>query len=395
MPLQWSTAKIVGDAFSLKDSIHYDPENVGTAHFVVRTNSDKFGGQQATWQADLTVERLQVTISPTEVALAPGKSQKFQVQVTNAFHPDQIRTDTAGLQGTAGQPVATSESVFSVTYTAPTNPDPSHPDLLTVRDTAKTGARANATEPRVAIATIRFGQITISPGTACLDPGDTLQFSADVEGLTDKTVTWSASAGTIDSRTGLYVAPASAPAGGTAVITARSVQNPDIEDQVVVNIGGCDCSWSVQVEGSPVVNSDSSDTGQFVVNSGGYLGSITLGDTQSGQTVGISAVPLSAGDPGIPIGTTGNLQGSVIGNLGLSALDLNYSTVDYLPLVLTDNDGTTVAGNITGTVMVTSKADPGHPSPASFIASFRIVSDGFPESAGTQTIYHCTVGSGG
>jgi len=395
MPQKWSTAKIVGDAFTLRDSIHYDPEKVGTATLVVRTNSDRFGGQQATWQSELTVKRLQVTMSPTEVFLAPGTQQEFQVEVTDAFYPEQIRTDTAGLQGTAGQPVSTSENVFTVTYTAPTNPDPSKPDLLTVRDTANTGARTNATEPRVATATIHFGQIRISPSTACLDPGDTLQFSADVKGLTDPTVTWSASAGSIDPQTGLYVAPASAPAGGTAIITAQSVQNSEIKDQVTVNIGGCDCGWSVQLEGSPLISSDSSDTGQFVVNGGGYLGSITLNDTQSGQTLGISAVPPVAGEPGIPIGTTGSLQGTVIGNLGLSAQDLNYTSVDYLPLVLSDNDGQTVAGTISGTVMISSVADPGNPRSASLTASFRIVSDGFPESTGGQTTYSCTVGSGG
>lgn len=395
-PPTWSTARIVGDAFTQKDSLHFEPAQVGTATLVVRTHADRFGGKQATWQHELTVKRLQVTITPTEVFIAPGKEREFQVEVTNAYYPSRIRTDTVGLQGTAAQPVAISKNLFSITYTAPANPDPSKPDLLTVRDTATTGARKNATEPRVAIATIHFGRITISPGTACLNPGDTLQFSADVKGLTDPTVTWSASAGTIDPQTGLYIAPSTAPAGGTAVITAQSVQNPKIEDQVTVNIGGCDCSWSVQVEGSPVIHSDSSDTGQFVVNSGGYLGSVTLTDTQSGQTVGISPVPQVAGQPGIPIGTTGSLQGTVNGTLGLSAQDLDYTSQEFLPLTLTDNDGQTVAGNISGTVMISSVADPGNPRSGSFSGSFRIVSDGFPQTtAGGQTIYNCTVGSGG
>src|SRR5262249_60366592 len=61
--------------------------------------------------------------------------------------------------------------------------------------------------------------VALSPASGTGNPGGTIQFSASVQGtVTDKTVTWKASAGTIDT-TGKFTAPATA---ATVTITATS-----------------------------------------------------------------------------------------------------------------------------------------------------------------------------
>src|ERR1035437_2481363 len=64
--------------------------------------------------------------------------------------------------------------------------------------------------------------VTVTPPTATLYRGETVRFSAQVSGPSDKTVTWSVPAGfgSIDS-TGLYTAPSDA-SHGTINVTATS-----------------------------------------------------------------------------------------------------------------------------------------------------------------------------
>ena len=64
----------------------------------------------------------------------------------------------------------------------PHTPNAASPDLIAIEDTATTGARGCATDARTAVATVRFGRIDITPGSACLPPDSTLQMSAGCRG---------------------------------------------------------------------------------------------------------------------------------------------------------------------------------------------------------------------
>ena len=74
--------------------------------------------------------------------------------------------------------------------------------------------------------------VTVSPTTASLWPsglgtgesGQTQQFTATVTNTTNTAVTWSASAGTIDS-TGLYTAPSSVPSGAVSIIATSQANS--------------------------------------------------------------------------------------------------------------------------------------------------------------------------
>jgi len=241
---QWSQVEIFGDAFVVGTHNTYEPRAAGTAILSVKTKDGAFGGNQLTWQGDLEVLQLDIDILPAEVNLGPGEPQGFTVVVSNAIQPDQWEIlPTDPFQGSVGDITLLSEGRYLIDYTAPGTPDPSRVDILAVRSTAAAGARAYSTEERTASATIRFGEIVITPDAACLEPNGSIDFSSEVRGLLDDGVEWSADVGTIDPVTGNYTAPASIPEGGVATITATSTAVAGVTERVYVQIVGCTCNW--------------------------------------------------------------------------------------------------------------------------------------------------------
>jgi RHS repeat-associated protein len=71
----------------------------------------------------------------------------------------------------------------------------------------------------------------VTPDGVTLGPGEERQFSAEVTGLGDPSVTWSASAGSIDSKSGAFTAPA---VTSGVIVTATSVQEPSQSGRAVV-----------------------------------------------------------------------------------------------------------------------------------------------------------------
>ena len=77
--------------------------------------------------------------------------------------------------------------------------------------------------------------VNVTPHTALLPIGTNQQFFAAVTHSSDKTVTWTASAGTVDP-SGFYVAPASAPEGGVASVTAVLASDPKVSSSATITI---------------------------------------------------------------------------------------------------------------------------------------------------------------
>jgi len=382
---QWSQVEIIGTAFAIVTHNTYEPRGAGTAQLSVRTRDGAFGGNQESWQGDIEVLPMDLDITPSDVNLGPSEPQGFTVTVSNAIAPDRWEVvNPEGLQGTIGDVTVVSEGVYVVDYTAPASPNPSSPDLLVVRSTADTGARAYATEERTAVATIRFGQISIAPLGACLDPNQTMGFTAQVVGLSDQSVEWSADVGTIDPTTGQYTAPAVVPEGGVATITATSTVVPGLVAQVFIQLGGCSCSWSVSVDGNPLA-SQLDDLAGFQILDGLGLWTITLASDGGGS--------MTLQTQGVAVGLTGSFGATASGTLGLQAGDLVYGAGQegLATLVLNENDGQIVDGAVNGTVTITpASGDPPQPRQAPFSASFRVVSEGTVPGGGLTT-HSCTV----
>lgn len=78
-------------------------------------------------------------------------------------------------------------------------------------------------------------QVTVSPSSPSVPVTGTQQFTANVTGASNSAVTWSATAGTINSA-GLYTAPATLPNPPNASVTATSVADPLVSASVTVQL---------------------------------------------------------------------------------------------------------------------------------------------------------------
>lgn len=391
----WSERSLIGSAFTLgADHNQYEPKEPGSATLVVRTKGGSFGGAQATVQQELTVNAITLTISPDEVTLAGGETQEFTVTVENSVHPEMVEIDQdVEIQGSLSE-LSWNGEQHTVTYTAPAEPDVTDPDLVVVRHTAETGARAESSTPRVAIGTVNFPAIEITPRDECLDAGETLQFTAEVIGDEDAEVRWSADVGSIDENTGLYTAPSEVAAGATAVITATSVDNPSIDDSVVIDLGSCQCRFSVLIDGQSVVSNDGDiGTVSYFTAAGESLVSVVLGDVHADEALGVAVNPAA---PGVAVGTTGPYPVTFNGNLRLASDEVGIGSESFesATVFLTENDGVTVEGSFSGEAV--KFRENGQTRSILVTGQFRFV-DPSPGSGGVGSgrIYTCTVGDDG
>ena len=132
-----------------------------------------------------------VSVSPTSTTMVSGTGQQF----------------TASVQGTSNTGVTWSTSSGSITdggkFTAP---KVSSPTNVTVRATSAADPTKNANAVVTVDPSVASVSISVSPSTASLTSGKTQQFAASVQGSTNTSVSWSASAGSI-SPAGLFTAP--------------------------------------------------------------------------------------------------------------------------------------------------------------------------------------------
>jgi hypothetical protein len=167
---------------------------------------------------------ISVSVTPATASLLPGGTIQFAAQVTG--------TTNTGVTWSRSSTIGTISS--SGLYTAPS----SISSVTTV--TVKATSNADTTKYGTAIVTISpTGTISVlvTPGTASLAPGGTVQFTAQVTGTTNKAVTWSRSSsiGSISS-TGLYTAPSSVAIVTTVTIKATSNADSTKYDTYIVTI---------------------------------------------------------------------------------------------------------------------------------------------------------------
>jgi len=161
---------------------------------------------------------ISVTVTPSSASVAVNAQQQFKA-VVNGSSDQSVTWRVNGSVG--GNPsVGFIDSVGGL-YTAP-NAVPS-PATVTVQATSQTTPAVTGT----ASVTITGPpppppiSVTISPTSASVLFGRTVQFKATVNNTTNQTVTWSATAGTI-SASGLYRAPSSVPSPNPVTVTAVS-----------------------------------------------------------------------------------------------------------------------------------------------------------------------------
>jgi len=144
-------------------------------------------------------------ILPSSASLPPGASQAFTAQVSGVANP---AVTWNVMEGTAGGSITATGL-----YTAPPAPGVYHIGAVS----AAAGETVQAIVPVLVGARPEIS-VSVAPSEVELTAGATQQFMAQVEGVADTAVLWSASAGQIDA-TGLFTAPASY---GSVTITAIS-----------------------------------------------------------------------------------------------------------------------------------------------------------------------------
>lgn len=152
-----------------------------------------------------------VTLTPATTSCGVGESTQFTATVSNATDSSVTWSATGGTITSAGL------------YTAPSTAGTYTITATSVENTAKT-----------ATATVQVNPITITltPTSGEVAPGGTYQFSAVVTGASDRTVTWSTSAGSISS-SGLLTAPTAA---GDVTVTATSNASSSVKASGTVTV---------------------------------------------------------------------------------------------------------------------------------------------------------------
>lgn len=298
----------------------YVPNLEGQSILSVRTRDGSFGGAQISDQLDVVVPPIAVSFSPDDLIVEPGDPDNLvvldlELKVEEAMFPDRVELDQSDhpRQGEAFFTPTPDSDTHVVEYVAPIDPDFDEPDLVIVKYTGTTGARENAVEERIGMVTIRFGEIQITPRTACLTPGEPLQMEANVQGPDDRPVVWEADVGEIDA-SGSYTAPSELPPDGIATIRAHVQGLPTLDDEVTLSIGGCTCGWSMTLDGV-TVEGQPGDSITFQENVPGGEFEMLLGirlNTADGKVVHISAE--EGGTE--PVGGAVSYDAKISGNVG-------------------------------------------------------------------------------
>lgn len=352
----WSTSLLKGDTITLLDHSDYAPVKDGATDLIVRARTDgkRFGGVAAISKArTVEVEPIKIAIlqdgAPVNKIIAkPGEHFSFTVKVEDAAFPDNLKAELV-INGVEAPNQRVSlvltprGDTHTLNYMAPASTD-GFPELIEVKDTATTGACQDPSGcGRTAVVEVGSKpRVLVTPFGQCVDPGQqpSISFTAQVLGIDDQRVTWTASAGMIDEKNGMF-SPPNEP--GTVTITATSQAFPDAMGTALIKVGGCSCYWIVQSEQGVI--SQAGDFGSFGVQNGS-LTNITLGEG-SGEGHFTAFGPIT--------GQGGNFQTVVQGNIGVPPGSFGqYATTEdagLASLVFTKNDPDVgVAGSVTGMV---------------------------------------------
>lgn len=175
-----------------------------------------------------------VSISPTSAQVGTGGHQQFTATVTGSSNTTVTWTITG--TGCAGTTCGTVSS--SGLYTAPAVPPA--PPFFSVTATSVADSSKSATASVTVVSAV---SVAISPTSATVAPSGSKQFTAQVSGISNTSVSWSIAGkgctgpgcGKISS-TGLYTAPAIVPTPPSVTVTATSQANTSKSASAQVNI---------------------------------------------------------------------------------------------------------------------------------------------------------------
>ncbi len=182
----------------------YTPPNLAGTHTVTATSvADPTRAATAT----VTMPAARVEVTPGYGTTRPGGTVNLQAEVLGNANP----AVTWAIQEAGGGSISASG-----VYTAPATPGTFHVTATSAAVLSAAGTAVIEVKPAAPVS------VTVAPYATQLNKNGTATFTATVEGTSTNTVTWTASAGTIDTN-GNYTAPN---AFGTYTVTATSTLDP-------------------------------------------------------------------------------------------------------------------------------------------------------------------------
>lgn len=245
----WSEARSVFGHFDIAGA-NFRPNAVEEDFLSVSNIAAKFGQEQIDIDIPVGVDAIEVTALPTRIQVTqPGEVRSITTTIENAvstglfWDPGPGSWDDGMLQptnGSASRPLKT-----------PANSE-AFPFTVEIESLSRNGLRADNNPPRRDTVRVTLvDEIIVSPANACLEPGDPEQFTA-TQGDAPAAVTWSlestgnspSNLGSI-TQSGTYTAPVSD--SGEVLVVAASVDDPDVRGVALVEVGSCECFWSLSI----------------------------------------------------------------------------------------------------------------------------------------------------
>jgi hypothetical protein len=206
-PIAWAVVEPAGGTID-RGGVYTAPGDEGT--YTVTASLTSLSTTQAT---QVRVKRnIRVDVSPTTATLEAGESLALTATATGS-----VKTVTWSVaEGTAGGAI-TAAGV----YTAPGTAGLYNVVATSTADPTKSGSAAITVTAAAPVPAPTPVSVAVSPQTASVIAGNTVQFTATVTGSTNTGVTWSVaeSGGGAVSASGLYTAPGTA---GTYHVLATS-----------------------------------------------------------------------------------------------------------------------------------------------------------------------------
>ena len=182
---------------------------------VTITATEAYSSMSLSVQLTIIPPPIAVSITPVSLNMPVNGTMQFTVQVTTTSSAPISTALTWGVKSPGAPGVALYGTISSTgLYTAPAKPPVANPIPIYAT------SQEDPTKSAVAYVSVTTGPVvTVTPATAALAPGATVQFSASGTGVSNTNVTWSVNGtvggspavGTITS-SGLYTAPPGASA---------------------------------------------------------------------------------------------------------------------------------------------------------------------------------------
>jgi hypothetical protein len=207
--VNWSVNPAVG---SISGAGLYTPPSLISTAQTVKVTATSAADTAVSSSATVQLNPVSVSVSSPSSSVGTGRTLQFAASVANAASTAVTWTLVSG-PGTLSA---------AGLYTAPASLSATQSAVIKATSVADPTRSASVTISVVPVITI-----SISPSTASIVAGSTVQLSAFISGSTNTAVTWSLNPAVgCFTATGLYASPASVASPQSVVITASSVADP-------------------------------------------------------------------------------------------------------------------------------------------------------------------------